>query len=825
MGLFSTPRATMATMGGLGLVLLLVVLSWARSPYGARWWDGLGGPRRGFGVVGPHFQPPDAALWGADAAAPYPTGAYWLNAALGSQPVPVAPYQVAALPQGFQLSYSARRRVATLEAQVDPFGVDWFGLPMGGGDGAADAAERGTALVVAQQEAGGGGYIAAGDALVGQGLLFNYTLERRSHLGATLQYGGALGVVLCKGSPLVAVEIAPAQAVFLAPGGAAGGRVESLEAKGGGLHNATLTDGSSWAIALLGDACDVASTSKGVAVAAGDGGCVARVGFLHADADWESVARAAKAYAVGGEPAFDPSKPGRYELRWDRRGDGDLYMLGAPHHAATLAGGAALLGPSGLVGAKGELAWVAGDVWVLEEDLPDVAIAYGGDPFRPRDAEAVVAQARRDVARLGASPSAPARPGSYGELYFEGKELGRLARLAVVCGDAGDDTCRDVAVANLERRFSAWLRRGDTVAVDPTWGGVVSRAGYPLKSGVKGATGQPFANYGNALYSDHHFQFGYFAYAAAVLAHFGRGDFVDAWRARLFELVFDFANPPAAYGGGDARFPRHGRHKDWYDGHSWATGLVAYATGKSQESSSESAHAYLAVALLGEATGDVSLRDWGRLCFATEVRGAKTYWQMGADSDVYAPAFAANRMAGSVAGTAAIATTWFGSNPEYVHGINLIPVLVGLTDVVMDEAYACDELPVLEAALDRKKPYPPVESSWRGFAYADLALVDPDEAWAKAATLDEAKFDDGATKANLLHWIASRRAAKAGGSCALATTNVTSLPWNASEVADVSCDGNLACFALGLSGFCCPQKDGYMFGCCPVLKAVPESLA
>ena len=28
----------------------------------------------------------------------------------------------------------------------------------------------------------------------------------------------------------------------------------------------------------------------------------------------------------------------------------------------------------------------------------------------------------------------------------------------------------------------------------------------------------------------------------------------------------------------------------------------------------------------------------------------------------------------------------------------------------------------------------------------------------------------------------------------------------------------LACAALGLSGFCCPQADGYMFGCCPVLK-------
>ena len=49
-------------------------------------------------------------------------------------------------------------------------------------------------------------------------------------------------------------------------------------------------------------------------------------------------------------------------------------------------------------------------------------------------------------------------------------------------------------------------------------------------------------------------------------------------------------------------------------------------------------------------------------------------------------------------------------------------------------------------------------------------------------------------------------------------SNATELPWNASDVEDQTCDGNLACAALGLSGFCCPQKDGYMFGCCPVLK-------
>jgi hypothetical protein len=48
-------------------------------------------------------------------------------------------------------------------------------------------------------------------------------------------------------------------------------------------------------------------------------------------------------------------------------------------------------------------------------------------------------------------------------------------------------------------------------------------------------------------------------------------------------------------------------------------------------------------------------------------------------------------------------------------------------------------------------------------------------------------------------------------------SNATQLPWNVSGV-DKTCDGNLACVALGLSGLCCPQKDGYMFGCCPVLK-------
>ena len=52
---------TLASLGGVGLVALVAVVTWAQSPYSETWWEGLGGPRRGFGVVSPHFQPPDAS--------------------------------------------------------------------------------------------------------------------------------------------------------------------------------------------------------------------------------------------------------------------------------------------------------------------------------------------------------------------------------------------------------------------------------------------------------------------------------------------------------------------------------------------------------------------------------------------------------------------------------------------------------------------------------------------------------------------------------------------------------------------------------------------
>lgn len=51
---------------------------------------------------------------------------------------------------------------------------------------------------------------------------------------------------------------------------------------------------------------------------------------------------------------------------------------------------------------------------------------------------------------------------------------------------------------------------------DTTWGGLV----------VQNGLSNPYANFGQTYYNDHHFQFGYFAYAAAVIAKLDAGAYV-----------------------------------------------------------------------------------------------------------------------------------------------------------------------------------------------------------------------------------------------------------------------------------------------------------
>ena len=87
------------------------------------------------------------------------------------------------------------------------------------------------------------------------------------------------------------------------------------------------------------------------------------------------------------------------------------------------------------------------------------------------------------------------------------------------------------------------------------------------------------------------------------------------------------------------------RHKDFFDGHSWASGLFQQANGKGQESSSEATNAYYAVYLYALATANTELAQFSLLMLHMEIQATQVYWHMPND-DIYGSVFSASRMVG-----------------------------------------------------------------------------------------------------------------------------------------------------------------------------------
>lgn len=269
---------------------------------------------------------------------------------------------------------------------------------------------------------------------------------------------------------------------------------------------------------------------------------------------------------------------------------------------------------------------------------------------------------------------------------------------------------------------------------DATYGGLVSRVGL----------GDPAADFGNGRYNDHHFQVGYLLYAAAVACKFDAG-FCEAHKPAIATIARDIAMPPDD---ALADFFPVARCKDLYDGHSWASGLFQMADGKSQESSSEAANAYYGAALVAEAIGDDAMLRYAKLLLATEIRSTGWYWHVPSTSQVYDPAFTANnRMVGVVGATDVNVATWFGANLEYVHGINIMPI-TPVTEALLPASYVAEQYAQLATRHGK------MEGAWAGFAVAAHAILDPAAALRELAELNA--YDNGNTRTNMLHWIATR---------------------------------------------------------------------
>jgi endo-1,3(4)-beta-glucanase len=403
-----------------------------------------------------------------------------------------------------------------------------------------------------------------------------------------------------------------------------------------------------------------------------------------------------------------------------------LLMAVMPHQMDCLTPSNPVVLNNAYDGINGPLSLVQGNVLVLHEPLP--TITWNAPTPIDASKQSAILQALNADKSMTMPASDP---------YFFGKQVARNGRLALIADQLNQPDIASGIRAAMKTEMNKWLnsQNSDKLVYDTTWGGICSSRGLANFG----------ADFGNGLYNDHHFHYGYHIYAAAVIAKADPA-WASAYASKVNDLVRDFANPTTA----DPFFPVT-RHKDWYAGHSWASGITAFGDSKNQESTSESINAYYGVYLWGLATQNQAITDLGRVMLATEIRSAKKYWQMTSASSMSPTPFSNNKVVGILWSTKLDYGTWFGSNVEFIHCIQMMP-FTPITENYLPASWITEEYPVVSTALTRTNPV--LSQDWKGYIYMAHAIIDSQTAWNEVNSLTS--YDNGNTKTNALYWVATR---------------------------------------------------------------------
>ena len=317
------------------------------------------------------------------------------------------------------------------------------------------------------------------------------------------------------------------------------------------------------------------------------------------------------------------------------------------------------------------------------------------------------------------------------DTYFGGKDVHRMAQLTRIAEAAGADaaarTIRERAVSELD----AWLG-GSTectatstrcFAYDTAWKGVVGRT----------------AAFGSEEFNDHHFHYGYFFAAAALLGE-GEPRLLDRWRPTLTALAEDIASPAT-----NGMLPAL-RSFDPYTGHSWAAGRSEFADGNNQESSSEAVNAWNGLALWAEADGNRALARQATWQLSLETASSRAYWLQ----PQHLPAGYDHPFVSLNWGGKREWATWFSAEPSAILGIQLLPMTPVLAQGHLDERRV--RANVADASAGG------TDTVFGDYLAMYLALAEPRRALAIGRALPDSAIDDGNTRTYMLAWLLTARA-------------------------------------------------------------------
>lgn len=254
-----------------------------------------------------------------------------------------------------------------------------------------------------------------------------------------------------------------------------------------------------------------------------------------------------------------------------------------------------------------------------------------------------------------------------GDAYWQGKSLHPLALATLVADQNGNISYRDMFLERLRYIFDDWFTysgQDDDVYFyyDKNWGTLYYR----------------YSEFGaNWGICDHHFTYGYFLFAAAVLATYDDA-FYEQYKEMLDLIVRDFASPYED----DNLFCRF-RSFDLYEGHSWAGGYADNDTGNNQEAGGESLFGWVGMYLWSVRSGNKDFRDAAIFGFTTELNDVEQYW-FNYDGDNW-PEDYPHYIAGQNYGASIFYGTFFDGNAVSIYGIHWLPVTEWISHYSMGE--------------------------------------------------------------------------------------------------------------------------------------------
>ena len=318
--------------------------------------------------------------------------------------------------------------------------------------------------------------------------------------------------------------------------------------------------------------------------------------------------------------------------------------------------------------------------------------------------------------------------GDFAGTYWNGKMIARFAHLVNIADQLGAITERDYFLSQIKIRLESWFTAGGNQS-------------YVYNSKWKTLTGYPSEFGADNQINDHNFHSGYAIMGAAIVAQY---DSIwasqDNWGGMVNLLIKDGNN----YDRNDEQFPFL-RALDAYAGHSWESGHGDFGDGNNEESSSESMNFATAVILWGEITNQKEVRDLGIFLYTTERSAIEQYW-FDIDNEVF-PTTYPYKALGMVWGGKGVHSTWFGADPDFIHGINMLPFNGGSLYLGRNVDYVQLNYNEIESELNG------TSATWKDIIWQYLALSDPAKALSLFFADPNYTPEDGETKAHTYHWL------------------------------------------------------------------------